>query len=261
MAHPPPVDEIRPISHQSTNNRVFELVLPYLRRDARIVDVGAGEGYFSKLMGDHVRNTLGVTPADVLSACDLFPEYFRYRGVKCDPILDGGRLPYDDASFDLVCSLEVVEHVEDQFIFARELFRILKPGGVAIISTPNVLNVNSRVRNLHSGFTVLFDPLMLSSTDPVHTSGHINPVSYYYLAYQLHRAGFHTVTPDYDRFKSSAKFLMALWGPFITTGNALFRRKLERNKPVVAQENRGILAAQNSYRMLTSRSVIAIATK
>ena len=52
-----------------------------------------------------------------------------------------------------------------------------------------MLNLNSRVRYLHSGFTVLFDPLLLSSDDPRHTAGHINPVPYYYLAYQLRRAG------------------------------------------------------------------------
>lgn len=253
-------DEIRPISHQSTNDKVFALVAPHLRAGARVVDVGAGEGYFSKMVGDRVAAE-GRSPDSVLSACDLFPEFFRYAGVRCDPINADGTLPYDDASFDVVCSLEVVEHIKDQFAFARELYRVAKPGGVAIVSTPNVLNLNSRVRYLHSGFTVLFDPLLLSSDDPRHTSGHINPVPYYYLAYQLRRAGFTSVSAEYDRFKTSARLLLALWGPFVGIAHALFRRRLETKKPDVAGENAELLRDLNSVSMLTSRSVIAVAKK
>ena len=253
--------DIRPISHQSTNDKVFALVLPHLRDGARIVDVCAGEGYFSKMVGDRASTQLGCEPSSVLAACDLFPEFFRYDGVRCDSINPDGTLPYADETFDVVCSLEVVEHIKDQFAFTRELCRITKPGGVAIVSTPNVLNLNSRIRYLHSGFTVLFDPLLISSEDPRHTSGHINPVPYYYLAYQLRRAGFRSVSVHYDRFKRSARGLLALWGPFIGVANTLFRRKLAAKKPDVIAENADLLRDLNSVGMLTSRSVIAVATK
>jgi ubiquinone/menaquinone biosynthesis C-methylase UbiE len=254
-------NEIRPISHWSTNDKVFELVLPHIKPGVRIADVGAGEGFFSQLLGEQVRTKLGLQPRDVITASDIFPEYFRYREVKCEKISPDGRLPYSDASIDVACALEVVEHVEDQFAFARELHRILKPGGVAIISTPNVLNLNSRWRYMHSGFAVLFDPLLLSSADPVHTSGHIDPVTYYYLAYQLRRAGFASTSVEYDRFKRSARFLLVFWGPMIWIGNRLLRRKLNARKKDVALENAAILRDLWSLRMLTSRSVIAIARK
>jgi SAM-dependent methyltransferase len=252
--------EIRPISHTSTNDKVFALVLPHLRAGARIVDVGAGEGYFSKMVGDRLQSE-GRSPASSLAACDLFPEFFRYANIRCDPINPDGTLPYPDDSFDVACSLEVIEHIKDQFAFARELHRIVRPGGIAIVSTPNVLNLNSRVRYLHSGFTVLFDPLLLSSDDPRHTAGHINPVPYYYLAYQLRRAGFSSVVAHYDRFKSSARGLLAVWGPFIAIAHALFSRRLASKKPDVLAENADLLREQNSIAMLTSRSVIAVATK
>src|SRR5687768_8462289 len=261
MAAPGTAAEIRPISHQSTNDKVFALVLPHLRAGARVVDVGAGEGYFSKMVGDRVVADLGRPAESVLAACDLFPEFFRYEGVACDPINADGTLPYPDASFDVVCSLEVIEHIKDQFAFIRELCRVAKPGGIAIVSTPNVLNLNSRVRYLHSGFTVLFDPLLMSSDDPRHTAGHINPVPYYYLAYQLRRAGFRSVTVEYDRFKTSARGLLAAWGPFIGIAHALFRQRLAAKKPDVVEENAEILRELNSVQMLTSRSVIAVATK
>ena len=254
-------NEIRPISHRSTNDKVLELVLPIIGPGIRVADIGAGEGFFSQLLGEHLRAKSGLQPRDVITACDIFPEYFRYPAVACKKISSDGRLPYDDASIDVACSLEVVEHIEDQFAFARELHRILRPGGLAIISTPNILNINSRWRYLHSGFAVLFDPLLLSSADPVHTSGHIDPVSYYYLAYQLRRAGFASASVEYDRFKTSARFLLLLCGPVIWIGNQLFRRRLAARKKDVASENASILRDMWSWRMLTARSVIAIARK
>ena len=254
-------NEIRPISHRSTNDKVLQIVLPLLERGIRVADIGAGEGFFSQLLGEHVKSKLGLEPAEVITACDIFPEYFRYPEVSCLKISADGRLPYDDESIDVACSLEVIEHVEDQFAFTRELHRILRPGGLAIISTPNVLNLNSRWRNLHSGFATLFDPLLLSSADPVHTSGHINPVSYYYLAYQLRRAGFASTSVAYDRFKDSARFLLIICGPMIWIGNQLFKLRLSSRKKDVAEENESILSEMWSLGMLTSRSVIAIARK
>ncbi len=257
----PAVDTIRPISHRSTNDKVLDLVRPLIKRGVKVADIGAGEGFFSQLLGQYVEYKLRLAPAEIISACDIFPQYFRYPDVPCLTISPDGRLPYDDESIDIACTLEVVEHVEDQFEFARELYRILKPGGTVFISTPNVLNVNSRWRTLHSGFAVLFDPLLLSSADPVHTSGHINPVSYYYLAYQLTRAGFGSTSVEYDRFKTSAKFLLIICGPVIWLGNLLFRRRLNSRKPDVAAENAAILRGMWSLEMLTSRSIIVIGRK
>jgi hypothetical protein len=86
-------------------------------------------------------------------------------------------------------------------------------------------------------------------------------VPYYYLAYQLRRAGFRSVTAHYDRFKTSARALLALWGPFIAVAHALFGRRLASKKPDVAAENADTLRELNSVAMLTSRSVIAVATR
>lgn len=252
---------IQPISHQSTNDKVLGLVLPLMRPGAHVVDIGAGEGYFSMRLGESLRDSLHVEPREVVSACDVFPDNFRYADVRCDGIQADGRLPYADETFDVACSLEVVEHVEDQFRFAREIYRVLRPGGLAILSTPNVLNINSRVRYLHSGFGVLFDPLSLSSTDPVHTSGHINPVSFYYLSYQLHRAGFTDIGVEFDRFKTSASWLLVAWGLVVAIGHRAFRARLVRKRPAVMRENEELLDRVNSRAMLTSRSIIAIARK
>jgi SAM-dependent methyltransferase len=53
---------------------------------------------------------------------------------------------------DLVLMLEVIEHLPDIPHSLREIARVLKPGGIAIVTTPNRLNVISRVHYLLTGF-------------------------------------------------------------------------------------------------------------
>jgi SAM-dependent methyltransferase len=52
-------------------------------------------------------------------------------------IVPGGRLPYPDHSFDIIYSRYVFEHVQDPDAVARELLRVLKPGGLIAALTPN----------------------------------------------------------------------------------------------------------------------------
>ena len=46
-------------------------------------------------------------------------------------------LPYADATFDSVVSFQVIEHIEDDKLFLSEIQRVLRPNGVALITTPN----------------------------------------------------------------------------------------------------------------------------
>jgi SAM-dependent methyltransferase len=252
--------EIHRLSHESTNQKVFRLARPYLAVGMQVLDLGAGQGYFTQLAGEYLREFAGVNPSDVLCACDAVPEQFRYPDVRCDRVGEDGRLPYE-CRFDLVCSLEVIEHVEDQFRFLREAYRVLKPGGLLVASTPNVLSMNSRWRHLHSGFAQLFDPLPLDTRDVVHTSGHIHPVSYYYLSYALRAAGFSHVAAHYDHRKRSALLQLLLFSPLILAGHLGFLIRMHRKRPREMDQNREVVAEMDSLAMLTSRSVIVAAQK
>jgi SAM-dependent methyltransferase len=252
--------KIQRLSHKSTNQKVLELARPYLAPGMQVLDLGAGQGYFSRLVGEYLRESAGVAPSEVLCACDAAPQQFRYGGVHCDIVGKDGKLPYEPR-FDLVCSLEVIEHVEDQFRFLREAYRVLKPGGLLVASTPNILSINSRWRYLHSGFAQLFDPLPLDSGDRVHTSGHIHPVSYYYLSYALRAAGFRHVTVHYDHIKRSALFQLLLFSPLILAGRLGFLVRMRRRRPREMRQNHDLVAEMGSLAMLTSRSVIVAARK
>lgn len=255
------MEEIRALSHGTTNEKVLSLVTRGDLHGRRVLDVGAGEGYFCRLLGAYLRSRYDLAPGEVVRACDRHPEIFRYAEVPCDPIDPSGRLPYDGDSFDAVVSVEVVEHVEDQFSFVRELHRVTRPAGRVIVTTPNLLNINSRLRYLHSGFWLLFNPLSLDTQDAVHTSGHVNPITFYYLAYLFHRAGFREVRVHFDRRKRSGVMLTLLVGIYVALGNALFRAHLKRKNPALYRANAALLDRNNSWDMLTSRSIIVEAIK
>ena len=53
-------------------------------------------------------------------------------------------IPFGDGQFQVIASTEVIEHLENPWFFMRELYRVTEPGGMVIISTPNLSNVYVR---------------------------------------------------------------------------------------------------------------------
>lgn len=248
--------EIQSYSLPLTNQKVLELVCSKDIGTQKILDMGAGEGYFCKLLGEHIVRNYGKEPSSILKACDLFPETFRYDKVQCDRIDANFNLPYEDGKFDTVTCIEVIEHIEDQFSLIREIFRIVKPGGRVIMTTPNILNINSRIQFFYSGFWLLFSPLPIFSKNPVDLGGHIHPVTCYYLSYIFHQVGFEKVNVSYDRMKRSAKFWALMFMVPIKIAFGVFRYGLRRKNATLYEENRELIDHINSKEMLVSRTII-----
>ena len=221
---------ITPLSHSATTARVLGLLDRLDWPTARVVDVGAGNGYFSRALGEALV-ARGLDPGEHIVACDVVPEAFRYAPVHCAAINRDGRLPFSDGEFDAVVSIEVVEHIENQFAFLRELARIAKPGAAVVVTTPNTLNANSRVRMLLQGFPLLFEPLPLHGGDVRHLSGHIHPISPYFLALAALRAGLVDATFHPDRTKTSGAMLTTMLAPALWLAARAQRRRLRRKWP------------------------------
>ncbi len=253
--------DVKGWSAPATLRRVAGMVADLDWPNARLADVGAGRGAFSRLLGETLRAELGLEPREHVFPCDVVPASFEYDGVDCVQATPGAPLPFDDASFDAVVSVEVIEHVEDQFAFLRELARIAKPGAPVIVTTPNTLNANSRVRTLAQGFPVLYDPLPLATHDPRRLGGHIHPIAPYFLVYGALRAGLVEPSLHVDRRKTSASWIAALLWPAIALGGAMQRARLARKQPDVLAENRAWLARQSGWDLLTGRTAILRAEK
>lgn len=100
-----------------------------VRPEQEVLDIGAGAGELNRYqLKGRVRRIVGI---------DLDPR------VRDNPLLDEGivasadSLPFPDGSFDLAFSIYVLEHIREPAGFAREIARVLRPGGYFLGLTPN----------------------------------------------------------------------------------------------------------------------------
>lgn len=252
--------EIRSSSHRTTNARVFDIITAQDIRSQRILDIGAGKGHMVQLLGNHVRS-LGGVPAEVLHACDLYPEYFLYDEIRCEKMEFVSELPFAKDSFDVVYAIEVIEHLRNPYDFISEMYRVARPGGMAIITTPNILNVSSRLSYLFTGFFELFKPLSLDPLDARRQWGHIMPLSAYYLVHAMRTAGFADTRLHTDRLKRSALILSLFLLPLIKLSGSLYGAKIKRKRPAIHAQNADLMREMGSLRLCCSRSVVLVGRK
>ncbi|MBI3917239.1 MAG: class I SAM-dependent methyltransferase [Betaproteobacteria bacterium] len=221
----------------------------------RYLDVGSGTGVLIAL----IRQT---HPSVETHACDYTDSLMKVPGQKVDVAnLNEDVLPYSAETFDLVTCTEVVEHLENYRRLVREVFRVTKPGGAAIFTTPNVLNLNSRLRFLSFGFWNLFGPLPVGRAESYSTVGHITPVSYFYLAHALAESGFSLSQLEIDKPQRSAMLkLLVLW-PFIASFGFLAKQREIRRYKTVDKSNSKIVETLNSVKMLLGRTIIVVARR
>lgn len=117
----------------------LELMARLVRRAApgSVLDVGCGAGWLlDRLQEDgRARRLVGV---DAAASCSTPGWEYRAGDVTA-------RLPADDDEFDLVVLGEVIEHVPDPDALLAEVRRVLRPGGVLVLSTPNLVCWANRV--------------------------------------------------------------------------------------------------------------------
>ena len=157
--------------------------------------------------------------------------------------------------------VKVIEHLENHRSILKEIYRVVKPDGVLVMSTPNILNLKSRVRFLTYGFYNLFGPLHVNESELHSTGGHINPVSYFYLVHSLLDAGFKEVELSIDKIQKTSFLWLLLLYPVIKL-TSIFTTKKEKNKfKTIDRYNEKYVNDMNSFKCLTSRTIIVSVTK
>jgi 2-polyprenyl-3-methyl-5-hydroxy-6-metoxy-1,4-benzoquinol methylase len=140
------------------------------------LDFGSGTGQFTIRLRDSGRFR-SVTGADLFPRGDAVPADIGW--VQGDL---NERLPLADGSFDLIVAAEVIEHLENPRAMCRELFRLLRPGGWLVLSTPNNESWRSIVALVVRGHFVSFG----ATSYPAH----ITPLVRQDLDHVLAEAGF-----------------------------------------------------------------------
>lgn len=132
-------------------------------------------------------------------------------------------LPFPDQSFDVVLSIEGIEHVVSQLAFIREARRVLSAGGTLVLTTPNTLCLRSRMAYACVGnrtLRTMIDEYMSTEAQEAGRlyHGHVFIPNYFQLRYMLHHGGFRIRRLHASRFSPSS---VLLW-PFMMPAVAWF---------------------------------------
>src|SRR5437588_5087735 len=190
-----------PLAHQAIHDTVVRIIAG--QPPGALLDVPAGEGALAARLID---------AGFEVRCCDLYPEIFRLDGVDIHRGNLDAELPFGDQSFDYVTCLEGLEHIENPQQAMREFARVLKPGGHLIVSVPNILNIEERLKWLIHGYTSHFKPISRAAAerlraeynDRVEIAAHVNPIGYSELRYVLEKYGFEIASVHRDKPKANA---------------------------------------------------------
>jgi SAM-dependent methyltransferase len=214
--------------------------------DKVALDLSCGGGDTSRLLSSH---GFRVVATEYFAPPYLGESILRVGGVDLN-----NQLPFKEKSFDAVNLVEVIEHIENQAQLVREMGRVLKEGGVAVVSTPNVLNVFSRVRFLFTGF-------LRGRVRPLHyrfkpgQAHNIYLISFYEMYYLFFHSSFEVESLAKTRIKFASGFFAVLLYPVMRLCS-LFAVLLPEKDPVQRKINKQILKYFFSGPVLLSDNIV-----
>lgn len=219
----------------------------------RVLDLGCGKGDYAKRLKD-----LGFDAV----ASDMDAKRFKHADqVKFQESHLERALPFPDRHFHYVLFLEVIEHLYNPDFVIAQISRVLAPGGHLVISTPNILNLGSRMRFLFDGGYDFFREPILDYCR-VFPGGlqnmHVIPWRYQELEYLLHKNGLRVRSIHTDLMKPSLRFFWFVFGPLFKGQSWLRERRVAEKGGVDSRRMTKILFSKE---LLFGRHLIVLAKK
>lgn len=150
LSHPlQDVHRVRQERKEHYRYKVARNLLPEFTAGMRVLEVGCGRSEFARQLSD-----LGfeVVVTDLSPSNIEFAKSVGFEAYQVD--LNLGLGEFKDQSFDAVVILDVIEHVIQVEFLLEEIFRVLKQNGFLILSTPNFVFFENRLRILFGGLSI-----------------------------------------------------------------------------------------------------------
>jgi 2-polyprenyl-3-methyl-5-hydroxy-6-metoxy-1,4-benzoquinol methylase len=180
--------EPRERASYNVHDTVFKLVGQFLPAGAHALDLGAGEGAFSRRL---------IAAGYQATAVDFSDEFWRAPEIPLKfanfDTEFAEKVSPDNEKYDAVIAIEIIEHLENPFMFLRECGKLLKKNGLLFLTSPNVESVTSRFLFLYTGYLLAFTP------DHTLRPAHLTPIFKWKLDLALKEAGFEYVWTGYNR--------------------------------------------------------------
>jgi ubiquinone/menaquinone biosynthesis C-methylase UbiE len=110
-------------------------------KDKTVLDIASGEGYGSNLLSYRAKSVVGVD----ISSEAVDHANAKYKKPNLDFVTGStSKIPLADASVEVVISFETIEHHDEHQLMMREIKRVLTPGGLLLISSPEKNNYKFR---------------------------------------------------------------------------------------------------------------------
>lgn len=177
--------------------RAFELYAPYLKRGDRILDWGCRHAPDACMIREYLGDEVELHGCDRMdTAAGEFRDFFQFAKLQHKYLSHVSDLPYGASEFDVVLSSGVLEHVAKEAQSLQEIWRVLKPRGLFIITfLPNYFSVSERMSRLlrtYAGHTRLYT--LPKIRDRLLTHG-----------FAIEKHGYHQVFPTFAKGVRSAK--------------------------------------------------------
>lgn len=181
------------VGNNNESNRVqwIEAALKQIPAGSKILDAGAGECQFKKFCS-HL-NYVSQDFAQYDGSGNEGLQTGTWDNTQLDIVSDITAIPVDDGSFDAVMCTEVLEHVPDPVATLKELHRVLKPGGLLLITAPFASLTHFAPYHFATGLSKYF------------YEHHLNILGYDFVDLQQNGNYFEFVAQEVRRVKRVAK--------------------------------------------------------
>ncbi len=181
-------DKTRAPISPNVHERVLALIVCYLDKNSEVLDLGAGEGEFTRRLIEENYRATAVDGLDIFWQNPQIPLLI----ANLDAEFASAVSP-DGKKYDAVVAIEVIEHLENPFLFLRQCAKLLRPDGLLFITSPNVESITSRIIFLYTGRLKSF------GENETLRPAHITPVFKWKFDLAFEEAGFEYVWEGHNR--------------------------------------------------------------